>query len=361
MSTKILEFDYAGIEQVCMGWLMSRPEHIRLAKLGIHALVASHALKRPADLKWSDADLAAYFKEIKSAKDHLTTSTYDRSKRCVHGNAYGLTEYGMVQQFPKSFPDLKAARAIREVYFSVAPWVPKFQGDVQQTAYHQHFLGGSGTYQYLPAAPALRVIGHPYGYRHDFYDVVGYQRLTESQRLFRDKRGMPCVEFNGIWYGVQLGEDAKRAIAFLPQSIARGVLTEAALDLFLPPDHPEHRADRYIGDAYYGRTPLRAPIHDSLLLEVPTQAIDKVAERVFAAMLAGVEELPCPPEWGIGPYLTIGVDAKVGTDWDKASMEELSPSSVASDSVIFAADDRDAEGRSLPQDHDVEDLETRVA
>jgi hypothetical protein len=151
---------------------------------------------------------------------------------------------------------------------------------------------------------------------------------------------MPTSEIHGIWYGIKLGEDAKRASAFYPQSIARGVLTEAALDLFLPDDHPGHRADLFIGDAYYGRTPLRAPIHDSLLLEVPVRIVDRVAERVLGAMAAPVEELPCPPEWGIGPALMIGVDGKIGKDWSKEGMVALAGGAVAGDSLVFG-DDRE--------------------
>jgi hypothetical protein len=351
--TRILEFDYSGIEAVILGWNIRRPGFIRIAKLGVHALVASHALNRPADLSWSDADLAAYFKEIKGSKDQQVSSTYDRSKRCVHGTGYGLTVHGMVRQFPKSFKTLKQAEAIQTVYFSVAPEVPEFQRAVQQTAYHQHYLGGALPYQYDPTAPKLRVVGHPFGYKHTFYSVMAFTKLSEGQRLFREKRRMPMIEMNGVWFGIDLGEDAKRVIAFHPQSTARGVLTEAALDLFLPDDHPGHRSDLYIGDAYYGRTPLRAPIHDSLLMEVPVRAVDKVVERTFTAMQAPVEELACPAEWGIGEYLTIGVDGKIGDDWDKASMESLKPPSVASDTMIFGDEAEDQE--------DIEDLGTAVA
>jgi hypothetical protein len=343
--TRILEFDYSGIEAKILGWCVRSPRFIRIAGLGVHALVASHALKRPADLAWPDDRLASYFAEIKHSKVKAEKDAYERSKRCVHGTGYGLTTYGMVRQFPKAFPDLDSAKKIQDVYFAVAPEVPEFQSVVQRTAYEQHFLGGPAAYHYDPQKKW--VSGHPYGYKHTFYSVVAYERLSESQRLWREKRKMPLTEISGIWYGVKLGEDAKRVIA---QSTARGVLTEAALDLLLPDDHPGHRADLYIGDAYYGRSPFRAPIHDSLLLEVPVRAVDRVTERVFAAMLAPVEELPCPPEWGIGPALTIGVDGAIGRDWDKSGMESLSAPSVASDTTIFAADDE--------EDEDVIDLGT---
>lgn len=348
---KILEFDYAGAEQVVMGWCMNSPEYIRIAKLGTHALVASHILKRPADLAWSDADLRAYFQEIKHSHDPYTATIYDRSKRTVHGTAYGLTPFGMVRQFPKTYKTLKDAEHVQAVYFAVAPAVPVFQGIVQKVAYDHHQIGGPPPYRYTP--DEKHVSGHPYGYTHTFYDVLGYERLTESQRLWREKRKMPTTEISGIWYGIRLGEDAKRCIAYYPQSIVRGVLTEAAIDLFAPDWHPRHRPDLYIGDAYYGRTPLRAPVYDSLMLEVPTRAVDRVAERVFAAMGAGIEELGCPAPWGIGHHLTIGVDGMIGEDWAKDEMEPLVPPSVASDVAVFAD--------AAEDDEDLTDLGTAVA
>ena len=88
-SSKILEADYAGIEAVILGWCMRDPTYIRIAKLGMHAYLASHVLGRPADLAWPDADLAAYFSEIKNSEDGHTHLMYDGSKRVVHGNGYG--------------------------------------------------------------------------------------------------------------------------------------------------------------------------------------------------------------------------------------------------------------------------------
>jgi hypothetical protein len=127
------------------------------------------------------------------------------------------------------------------------------------------------------------------------------------------KSGKPSAEINGRWFGIDWGEDSKRVIAFYPQSTAAGVLKRSIRALFHP-DSPS-----YIGDAYYGKTPLRAPIHDSLLLEVPDREWDRVLEAVYREMLRPVLEQPMPQAWGLGPYLTVGVEAKVGrglSDWN---------------------------------------------
>lgn len=361
-SAKIVEVDFAGIEQVVMGWCMNDPRYIRIAKLGTHALVASQVLAtdhpqtwQVADLAWPEAQLVAYLKSIKKGKDAYVQQAYECSKRCVHGTAYGLTTFGMARNYPLVFPSVKRAEAIQASYFALAPGVPTFHTAVRHTAHLQHYLGGAAAYAYDP--DARKVIGHPYQYQHWFWSVVAYERLSTGQYLWRSKRGMPLIELlPGQWYGVTLGEDAKRAVAYLPQSIARGVQTDAAEKLF-DPASPD--ADQcYIGDVYFGRTPLRAPIHDSFLMEVPTRMVDRVLERSARAMCAPILRLPCPQEWGLGPALTIGVDAKVGPDWGSLAPVEM-PSyhvedvEVAADVPYSPAEETDEE--------EVAALETRIA
>jgi hypothetical protein len=356
-SARLIELDFSGIEAVLLGWFMRDPAYIRLAKLGMHAYVASHVLKRPADLRWADPELAAYFKAIKNADDVATQTAYNQSKRTVHGKGYGMTVYGLLRNNPALFPDLKAAQRIDDVYTAIAPALPAFHTAVRHTAHTQHYLGGSGVYTY--DADKRWVQGHPYGYLLWFWSVVAYEKLTLTQKLWREKRKMPLIDIGGVPFGVTLGEDAKAVVAYYPQSTARGVLTEAALPLF---DRDDPLADTYyIGDVYYGDTPLRAPIHDSLLLEVPTRKVDWVLERAGASMQRPVEALPCPIDWGQGTHLRIGVDAKVGLDWghmEKVSLPSWAPGlevsrEVASDTP-YTPDDAD-------QEEDVLDLEVRIA
>lgn len=347
-STVLLEFDFAAIEAVLTGWFVRDPTYMRLARLGIHAFVASHVLKRPADLSWPDDQLAAYFKAIKGSEDEETHRIYNGAKRVVHATNYGQTAMGTYLGNLKLFPTLKAAEQMRETYFACAPTLPIWHTALHRTAHEQHFLGGADAYVY--DRERGRVNGHPFAYQLWLWSVISYQRLALNQVLWRQKRKMPVEEIKGICYGVQLGEDAKRAIAFLPQSTARGVLTEACFPLFDPEDELADRC--YVGDLYYGETPLRAPIHDSLLLEVPTRKVDRLIERVAYAMQRPIAALPCPPEWGMGESLTIGVDAKIGKDW--GSMEKLAlpswvESGVSGDTPYTPAEEDDQE--------DVDELE----
>jgi uracil-DNA glycosylase family 4 len=296
---RLLEVDFAAIEAVETGWCAHDAEYYRLAKLGVHAALVTHAIGQPYDAGASDADLRALFQATKKAHPQV----YEPAKRYVHGRSYGLTVPGMVLQFPHLFPTHASAEKYARVFEQMAPGVAAWQRETQVKAQRQHYLGGAGD--------------HPFAYKHWFWSVYSYKRLTATQyyRLVAkfSKLGQepPCVSINGQWFRVSLGEDGKRVLAFYPQSIAAGVLKEAMLRLFADRDSPS-----YIGAAYYGQTPLRAPIHDSLLLEIPNRAFDRVFEIVCMEMQRPVIEQPLPGSWARpGDSVAIGVAAKTGLDW----------------------------------------------
>lgn len=297
-SCVLLESDYAGIEAVLVGWLCGDPEYVRFAHLGIHGRLAAILLDKPADPKWSDDELTGYFKQIKGEDFYL----YDRAKRNVHGSNYGLTVVGMQLRYPELFPTQKDARHVQNLYWSMAPKVRPWQMSLRMFTHEHHYLGGP------PGTPPA---GHPYGYKHRFYDVISYRPITPTQAIRREARGNPVLELGGKPMAVEFGSDAKKCVAFFPQSIARGVITEAMINLY----DPRAESPNYIGDAYFGRTPLRTPVHDSLLNEVPESQVDRVVEALVREMIRPIEQLPCPAEWGIGSHLNFGVEVKLGTDW----------------------------------------------
>lgn len=322
---RLLEVDYSGIEAVEVGWYARDPAYMRLAKLGVHAYLASHLLRRPADLSWSDDDLLRYFKELKTAHFYV----YDQAKRCVHGTNYGLTPYGMVNTFPELYPDLAAAERVQKIYFQVCPTLPVWHAALRRQAHESGFLGGPGEVLRGVDNSCYKVgwngpspWPHPFQYQHWFWSVLAYKPISEAQRMRRVKQGRQVTEIYGRWFAVDFGEDSKRVIAFYPQSTAAGVLKRSIRSILTSPDHPD-----YIGDAYYGRTPFRAPIHDSLLLEVPDRVWDRVCERVFRAMQRPVREQPLPAVWGLGEYLTVGIEAKGGHDWE--GVEKIDTSGIA--------------------------------
>lgn len=301
---KLLETDFASIEAVLVGERAGDREYYRLGRLGVHAALASHVLGRPYDPAWLDDQLAAYFAEI---KDH-EREVYEPSKRFVHGRSYGLTVPGMCRQFPHLFPSEAAALRYARTFAKMAPKVETYQHTTQDRAARQHYLGGPG--------------GHPFTYKHWFWSIYTYRRLNASQyfrivaKAQRDGLPPPVTEINGQYFRIGAGEDSKRALAFDGQSIASGILKEAMLRLYADPSSPS-----CIADAYFGRTPLRAPIHDSLLNEIPLLVWDRVTALVAQEMQRPVPELPLPAEWGFGDHVAIGVAAKAGWNWD--AMEKI--------------------------------------
>ena len=321
----LLEVDFAAIEAKLTGYCARLPEVIRLAGLGIHGALASHILGRPYDPTAPDADLKALFEAIKESDFPI----YDRAKRAVYGDFYGQTAYGMMMTFPQSFPTLKIATQFKKTLHTMAPGIPAWQNQVRERAYQQNFLGGPGD--------------HPFGYKHHFWAVLGFRGIPEHIYRKRQQSHEPCSTIQGKYYAVVLGEDAKRCVAFYPQSIAAAILKEALLRLF-EPDSPS-----YIGDAYFGRTPLRAPIHDSGLFEIPNRCFDRVLEKVVREMTKAVPELPL--DWvsaedkvrlNLGSHLAIGVAAKAGKDWH--AMEKLKLPELSEDEgVNFPMEDLDEE------------------
>lgn len=351
---RLLEVDFSAIEAVLVGWFARSPDYIRLAKLGVHSGLASHILGKPYDPEWLRTDPArakAYLSEIKEEAKHTRSGQselYDVSKRVVHGSAYCLTPYGMVNNFPEQFKTVAVAERFQRCYFDMAPEIPAWQRLVQQYAYDHGFLGG-------PGDPPF---GHPFGYRHWFWSVLSYRKITPEGAAKRRAKGYPTVSFDGADFAVELGEDGKRAVAFYPQSAGRGVLTEAMLRLLDPREAEPYGS--YIGDAFHGRTPFRAPIHDSLLFEVPVRAWDRVLECVIREMTRAIAQMPNPAEWGLGPYLTIDVEAKagkVGASWGELEkVKDLPTWSVSAGGESYSPYED-----ALGEDDDVESLGRSVA
>lgn len=259
----LLERDFSAIEAVLVAYFARWPQGIRLAKLGIHSYLASHVLKRPADLSWSDADLRAYFKEIKKSHDPAVQRVYNGSKRTVHLSGYGGTPRKMHQAEPEVFPTEKYARWLQDVYWEVAAPVKKWQWETQLEAHQNGFLR------------------NPYGY------------ILRFSHVFRN------VKEGGQWVK-KPGDQANEVLAFLPQSTAAGIIKEAMLRLFA------HDATRPW---------LRLQVHDSLVLEVPAGIVEQVDLVLRAEMDAPVRELPLPASYGMGEFLNIDTDGKRGVRW----------------------------------------------
>jgi len=154
------------------------------------------------------------------------------------------------EEYSHVFASVKEARTLQDFYFST----PAGQ-DIKK--WHQ---------QVLEQAHKERYLENPYRYRHYFYSVFQYS--------------------NGQWV---LGDDAKRAVAFLPQSTASALQTEFVLEI--------ERTRPALTKT------LRWVIHDSIVCEVPVESALALAKD-----LKGVMQMAHPLLGG----LAIGAEVKVG-------------------------------------------------
>jgi hypothetical protein len=312
----LVELDFSAVEAVTTGYCAKDPGFIRAAKLGVHGMLAAAWLKKSPPEHWSEKEKGAYYQTIKVQHKPV----YDRSKIVVYRTLYGGTPEGMLRTDPDEFANLREAQQFQGLLFKLAPQVHAWQKHIALQAHTYGFLGGTSE---DPARRAREDVAppevHPFGYKHTFWEV---------QEVYRKK--------SGDW-GTRKGHDADRCLAFYPQSIARGILTEAALRLF----DPENSS--YIGWTFFGETPLRVMIHDALLLEVEEHHADWVLKTVYDEMTRPIEQLPCPADWGMGEYLTVGVAAEMGPDWGHMQTVPPEDVGVASDGWSEEEDEEDEE------------------
>jgi len=84
--------------------------------------------------------------------------------------------------------------------------------------------------------------------------------------------------------------------------------------------------------------------------------VDRLIERVALAMQRPLVAMPCPAAWGMGAYLTVGVDAKIGDDWGSMApiaIPTLQDLGVANDHAPAPSEDADEE--------DLVDLEVEMS
>jgi DNA polymerase I-like protein with 3'-5' exonuclease and polymerase domains len=274
------ERDFSAIEAVLVGYFAGSRAYVNFAKLGVHDYLASHMLGRPADLSWSDQDLRSYFTEIKSTQKNVR----DNAKRVIHGSNYMMSPRRMHELFPESFKDTKSAAQLQGLYFELFPEIRRWHKDLCVRVDGTKRRSQDGSCDSIdPWTLGVCYAKNPFGYVHHFYNVLDWERV------------------NGEWIW-SFGEDAKRLVSFLPQSTAAAIIKQAAKRLFY--EFP------WVGES------LRLLIHDSILGEAKKdEEVGTCLEISAKVMEAPIPELPLDPEWGMGEFLTIGTEAKVGKSW----------------------------------------------
>ncbi len=261
----IYEIDYSAIEAVLVGYFALDPTYVRMAKLGIHDFLNAQFLRRDKKISdvvtpdWSDEDLRRIFADLKKR----FKPEREVSKRCVHSGNYGISNDELSRKFPKEFPRPADAGLAMGYYFEVFPSIPRWQDHTVALAAKQGQLTT------------------PFGNRHRFWKCYNWTKTWNEQTK--------AYTWDKEW-----ADDAKRALAFVPQSTAAGIIKEAMLDM------PEEVRNPH----------MRLQIHDSLLFHFPHARVEELGSVAQAIMTRPVKELPLPAEWGMGEYLSIGVEAK---------------------------------------------------
>ena len=246
----LIEADSSAIEAVIVGFCAGSTKYMKVAKAGVHGFVASHRLAlrdggRGIDSDLPLADLTKFCKQVK--KDF--PEEYEDAKRGNHAVNYLLSAYGLNDEYPETFPTQKKAQEFIDFYFSLFPDLQPWQRKTIEQADRQTFLDNH------------------YQYRHYFFS---------------------CTQWDAKYQKFRLGNDAKRAVSFVPSSDASAIQTEDLLTL---------------GDIPDIRRMLRLIVHDSHIVECPVNDIDYVCPVLYDTM-----SRPRPELGG----LEIGVEIKVG-------------------------------------------------
>lgn len=247
--------DSAAIEAVLVGYAARSPRYIAAAKAGIHDLFMSHVRARREggsgiDPQLPYGELVTACREAKEedARRPLGEQIREACKRTIHGSNYGLTPYGMNDEYPDLFPKRKDAQEMQEMYLGLYREIRPWMRETHQRASSQTFLDNH------------------YQYRHYFFSVYKWNSTHQT------------------W---ELGEDAKRAVAFVPQADASAIQTEDLLTL----------SETWLGPC------LRLIIHDEFVLEVPYELWQEACQLLYE-----VQSRPRPELGG----LSIGSEVKYG-------------------------------------------------
>ena len=258
----LVGIDFNSIEAVLTGYFAKDKDFIKTAKLSIHAILASHYLKKlgksnePISMNWDEDKIITTIRMIKKR----FPGEYSKSKSIVYLSLYGGAPAMIFDQNPGVFDSIEECKQLQDMFFStLAVKIKKWQSDVLDQAHRKCYLE------------------NPYGQRHYFWDILNYDGWDYINNEAKYK----------------LGTQAKDCLAFLPQSTAASIYKEVMVKL--RPELVDY---------------LRAPIHDELLFELPENEKDELISEIVSAM-----ETPIPELKG----LTIGVEAAYGKSWGEMS------------------------------------------
>lgn len=266
--------DYAGIEALLVGFFARSERYQRLARLDIHSFYLAHVLEAegiilaadvPAE-STSDSELQGRLSAIKAQYGKRRTGI----KPLVHGGNYlmGPSEaQDVMLKGQHTVTPLKQIKRLQAFYWELFPEIPRWHERVTGK-----WANGAGVPDPTEQENAYQRtwLRTPFGNWHQYYDVLRWQKRPTG-------------------WEAQYSADAKRAIAFLPQSCGRFILTRAA-----------QRLPSAVQDT------LRLLIHDEMLGLCRLEDVEGCLQASQLEM-----ERPVPELGG----LVVKTVAKVGRCW----------------------------------------------
>lgn len=297
----LIESDWRSQEAVILGYYAKDADYMRLAKLSLNAYMASHLLNRPADLSWSDNDLRAYLKEIRS--DPRNVKIYDDAKHTIYLIQNGGTPYliSEVYELTKS-----RAKYLYDFYFDLFPKIRAFHKWILRTAHEKCKVWNEWNYR-LPVWDAYTWVQTRYDKLRQLWVryvtnpttcIITAKERKSLDMILAARNGRPDSEaaIRSLCY--DLGTEAKAALSFYPRDTGSAMLKDALLAL----------EDEY---QFVSKGYLRATAHDSIVAIAPYDQADYVGETIRQ-----VQERPQPKLNG----LVIEAETSYGRSWDKKGM-----------------------------------------
>jgi uracil-DNA glycosylase family 4 len=259
------EIDYKTFHVAVMGWVANDPSYIKYSQMDPHSIFGSHIVDDP-DIPPVDLErmTPAQIKEITTKfKAKYKEVRQNVAKPSVLGNQLGLGPMRLHRQNRKYITSKGEAERLQAILARLFPIVEKAKVFLQELAHRQKYLS------------------NPWGRRQDFWEVFTY---AWDKRIGNWKRGS--------------GGDSERAIAFMVQSCAFGMIAEKILE-----------CERL---GYNERFQWINTIHDS------SQFYHRLEQRAeFIAKVISIYTTPCI--WLKAPAcpegLVVGVDYSVGRNW----------------------------------------------
>lgn len=295
---RLLEIDYSGLHAFMVGYLAEDTGFMRLSQLGIHDYVAAHLLQRTLAGKrkrvYPEDETLEYIQDLDQwlalpdgplgerlswIKTHWKTFR-NIVKQGVHGSNFGVSAWGLQRRYPNEFPKVADAQMVITMLNQTFPVVAQWKENIKDLARRQGRLMT------------------PYGAVRYFTDVVKRREVEEN---YEPKWGERLVHgrFDKKLYAEGPGDDAEKAIAYLPAACSHQYMRDAML---LVHEAELDREFRLINQ-----------VHDSLLFEPDADAVDRAWASVRPLM---EHESRCLVHPVLAPTgLRCYTEASTGTNW----------------------------------------------